>query len=444
MKRITLILLVLLTLILASITSPLTENSVEPEAIVISSPYPTAPPYGGIDGETYIKPEAEEVQADNEEPEELDEPEEIVVSSPFTITSPYDGVDWVSFGQFKASLHAHTTNSDGAHSPASVLEAHYRIGYDIVAITDHNYLTRDWVSVRNGLTQERFEEMTAGVGRDGRGMLQVTLTNEQSHHDHLNTFFTDYNSSPGNTLDNLRRSMQEAEDMGGISRLNHPGRYPPRGDIGGGNEQAVANSNSLEKVMKYVDLFMEFPSCVGMEIINRKDVETKTDRILWDNINEQAIPQGRFVWGFSEDDSHQNSEIGFSYNMFVLAENTLENFREAMFSGSFYSVARVAFREDVNNKNPDVPTPRITNIEVDRVTASIAISAENYERIEWITAGTETIHTGNTIYIEEHSDNIVVFIRANIIGPGGVAFTQPFGITYTHSLADSGEYRLIP
>jgi len=264
-------------------------------------------------------------------------------------------------------------------------------------------------------------------------MLHVPLTNEQSRHNHLNTFLADYNNSrqPGDALDNLRQSMQEVEEQGGISRLNHPGRYQPRGDVGEGNEQAVANSSSPEKVNKYVDLFMTYPSCVGIEIINGKDDESKTDRILWDNINGITIPQGRFVWGFSEDDSHRNNNIGFSYNIFIMTENTLENFRDTMHSGSFYSVAKVAFREGLNNTDLDVQTPRITNIEVDHIAASITISAEYCERIEWITEGTVTIHTGNTIYIEEHSDNIGVFIRANVIGPGGIAFTQPFGITCT-------------
>ena len=39
----------------------------------------------------------------------------------YTITNPYADVDW-SWDQYKTDLHTHTTASDGALSPLSVVE----------------------------------------------------------------------------------------------------------------------------------------------------------------------------------------------------------------------------------------------------------------------------------------------------------------------------------
>jgi predicted metal-dependent phosphoesterase TrpH len=42
---------------------------------------------------------------------------------------------------YRGNLHLHTTNSDGALSPAEAADAYRRAGYDFLAITDHWHLT---------------------------------------------------------------------------------------------------------------------------------------------------------------------------------------------------------------------------------------------------------------------------------------------------------------
>ena len=41
---------------------------------------------------------------------------------------------------YKASLHTHTTNSDGKMTPEEVKEWYKKLGYSIVAYTDHTYI----------------------------------------------------------------------------------------------------------------------------------------------------------------------------------------------------------------------------------------------------------------------------------------------------------------
>ena len=377
--------------------------------------------------------ETKELKETNENGEEEAEAEEPADNEPpppplsaYIITSPYADVDWASFGQYKAALHVHSSNSDGDDNLAAMIEEYYRNDYDILAITDHDYLTSDWVSARNGLTRERFNEIAAGSDRNGRGMLQIPHTNEQSAGEHLNTYFADYNnSSTGMTLE---KNIKAAQSLGGICRINNPGVYTG-GKIRG--EKGENASKDLEIINKYADLFMKYPACVGMEILIKKDSDTLHDRILWDNILKQTVPQGRYVWGFADDDAHRIDGIGYACNVFVMPENTLENFKDAMYSGSFYAVARASSsRREVGNSGVGTgPIPYIIAIEIDNeYNAAIAIAAANYTKIQWISDG-RVIAVGETLNIMAVRNRVGSYVRANIIGPGGIAYTQPFGIS---------------
>lgn len=361
--------------------------------------------------------------------------------------------------QFKAGLHVHTTNSDGSNSLSSVVETHYSRGYDILAITDHstyaNSMTRDWRTSPGGVASARFDVIASGSDRGGRAMLMIPNTIEQSYHEHLNTFFIDYRPTtfiapaddphfvshgrtmeyPGipeqYTLSNLERTIKEIDDQGGLSHINHPGRYT----LAGMSPFPTAPSNDPVQIKKYADLFLAYPSCVGMSIINKKDDESRNDRILWDNINRVTVAdptRPRLVWGLSNDDTHANADTDFSFNVMLMPELTLAAFREAMTSGSFYGVARIARREGVTTNTRESVTPVITDIEVS--STEIRVVAENYDRIEWVAAGTSALPAGEAVNPHEFSDT-GPFVRAVVIGAGGVAFTQPIRVRRMRSMA---------
>ena len=361
------------------------------------------------------------------------------------ITSPYSSVDWENFAQYKAALHVHTRNSDGASTLASVLENLYQKGYDIVAITEHTgidpgymgRLTTDWVdgNYGNGLTQNRYDEISRGDGRDGRGMQMIPLTAEQSARDHVNSYFANYDEPGWRSLADTLNNIQQA---GGLSILNHPGRHSGANSAGHG--VAGANiSNDPTQINKYVNLFMRYQSSVGMEIINKQDGESASDRILWDNVLKQTIPLGRNVWGFSNDDSHGLGDIGWSFNMFLMSENTLEYVRETMESGNFYAVAKVSKRELGVDFVGTGETPAIKNIAVDAANSTITLNPEHFNKIDWISEG-KVIATGETIDIA--NENVGVYVRANILGPGGIAFTQAIGTGHSVAASTDGQTTL--
>ncbi|TYQ17757.1 UNVERIFIED_CONTAM: putative metal-dependent phosphoesterases (PHP family) [Acetivibrio alkalicellulosi] len=341
----------------------------------------------------------------------------------YKILNPYESVNWINYGQYKASLHAHTTESDGAHSPKQTIEDHYRKGYDILAITDHDFISNAWNRTdrnpNNYLTTNRLNEINTGVGRNGRKMISIPFTNEQSMApEHLNTFWADFNNDIFATLES---NIANCENLGGISFICHPG--------GAGNvyfQNGQITSRGLEFLNNYINLFIKYPSCIGMEVLNKRYGNREDFRLFWDNILMQTMPE-RPVWGFSNDDSHAISEIGFNFNMMLMPENTVENIRFSMENGTFYAVALLAD----NILDIDFETwnlfPYIKDIEVNQTEKSITITAENYDIIEWV-ADNKIIATGNSINLKNYEDKVNSYVRAQLKGLGGVTFTQPFGI----------------
>ena len=342
----------------------------------------------------------------------------------YTITNPYETVNWSVYGQYKANYHSHTIESDGNNTPKNMIEDAYAKDFDIYVLSDHNFTgtTYDRIdrNIEDYITSERAAEINVGTDRAGRGMINIPYSNEQSKSDHVNTFWADFNNESGATLEG---NIAQCEELGGISHINHPGRYTGARSMS--FEDGAIRSSTPDVVGKYVDLFMKYSSCVGMEIINKKDGDSISDRILWDNILMNTMPN-RPVWGFSNDDNHSIPATGFSFNMMLMTENTEEAVRYSMENGTFYAVALVSKRELGVDFVASGPFPVINNITVDQDEDTITITGENYDLIEWV-ADNEIIATGNSIDLNNYEGKVNNYIRAQLKGPGGISFTQPFG-----------------
>ncbi|MCL2638811.1 MAG: hypothetical protein FWD48_10640, partial [Oscillospiraceae bacterium] len=371
----------------------------------------------------------------------------------YTITSPYDDIDWDTINQFKSANHVHTTSSDGSNTTIQVAEDHYNKGYHIVTYTDHTRLNATPDTPRTGgsgvetatlLTTARIAEMEAGLGRDGAaGMLFIPHTTENdnprinvggvlgSHH--TNSYWsTAVPTAPGT---NAREAYQAITNAGGIIRINHPGRYTLAHTMANWRA-AFAISNNPAMYTPYVELYNEFPALIGMEIINKKDGESYGDRPLWDNILQMTAPNGRFVWGFSDDDSHANADIGFSYNLMLMTELSQAQARYAMESGAFFAVTRVDRQLGINptrgtiNFDHSQPVPTINEIKVDG--NKITIDAEDTSRIIWIADGVHIVDTtyaaGKTIDLADHQLSVYSYVRATLVSDTGVLYTQPFHV----------------
>ena len=356
----------------------------------------------------------------------------------YYVINPYENVDWDLYGQYKANFHTHSTNSDGINSVRDMVEKYYAMGYDILGITDHNFLSLNWNAIGfSSITAKRLNEISTGLGRSGNPMISIDYSAEQSSVEHINTFWASFI----NTYDDMQTDViLKCESLGGISHINHPSRYT--GGYAADDKISAAASNNITNIKKYTNIFLEYSSCVGMEIISKLDSDSKGDRILWDNILERTTPHDRFVWGFAGDDAHSREAAGYAWNVMLMPELNQAETRTAMENGAFYAVSRVSRFDGINRYYPDgveicdegnestlyllgQSAPGISRIEV--IGSTIAISGTDYDTIEWIADGA-FIAVGETIELNDYLRYIGSYVRAQLKSETGIAFTQPFGI----------------
>ncbi len=384
----------------------------------------------------------------------------------YTIISPYEDVVWSgdnAWGAYKGTLHSHTTYSDADVDLPSMVKEYYNQGYDFLANSDHGVTGVEWnkepakvalytyqkllgnkVEV---LTDEEYSGIISGSYPlyDGtarnKGMTCVTGANELGFitltKSHVNGYFLP--SNVGNAWDGGENGYETAvafiEQNGGLSHINHPGDWLETNK----NPNAV---NDPANIKYFGDILLKYPSCLGTEVFNERNGTTGYDRILWDNLLMYCLPYGKNVIGFSNTDAHFFSTVDSSYSIFMMEENTQENIKETMQSGSFFAVTRKLRGNDfeigpkesfdvINNKDYDVPM--FTLLETNGHT--ITSAAENASEIQWIANGKvimkKDIAEGETVTLDldqiEGAEDFL-YVRAELKGDGGMCISQAFVI----------------
>ncbi len=326
----------------------------------------------------------------------------LVAAAQTLVFNPYEGLDWNATQQ-KANLHTHTTQSDGAMPPARVIDEYHERGYDILALTDHNLCTYPWQD----------------YGRDPSALNMLAISgNELSRHHHTGSLFceletdeTDHNAA-----------LNEVAAQGGLAILYHPGRYwRPAGDA----PEAVP-ADVLER---YAGLFSRHGHLVGMEIINQGN-RYPHDRLLWDALLGEMMPD-RPVHAFCDDDMHGTGTLGRDWTVFPLQALTEQTVREALQAGAFYS-ASVSTHPKAERSVEGTPVidhivhdPEIGVLSVYASVGGEPVEAAGYR---WVSEG-EALHVGPELQYQEE-DGIGSYVRVEIVGPGGTAFTNAFGFAH--------------
>ncbi len=302
-------------------------------------------------------------------------------NSKWEIDNPYAKVNWSQYRQIKANLHTHTTESDGRMSPAEVIDEYHSLGYKVLSLTDHNKVTWPWEDY------DRIPDRLEMVAIQG---------SEPSRHHHITASFCEVPGARSET-----ETLAQVRKQRGVAVMAHPGRYK-------------------WSVEDYVALYREWNELIGMEIFNQGD-RYPGDRQTWDKVLKNLMPEGRPVWGFSNDDMHKDSQLGRNWNVLLLPELSLGAVRIAIENGVFFFVY-------APERNRGMPPPHIHSIKVDSQKGIIWIKATNYGRIEWISGG-NNIHEGEMIDISTKTD-VHGYIRAVIYSQDGNSLigTQPFRI----------------
>jgi hypothetical protein len=401
--------------------------------------------------------------------------------------NPYEGVNWETYGKHKAAFHVHSTYSDGTNTADSMLITHYDRDFSIVTMTDHGTFTEDWdIEPRKGatdegnlagyysskgtryLSNEQKKQINDGTQESSSrsptlgGMIGLKCTSELLAWTYMYTV-DDPHIDVGHSFsagacfsysgkDSITKVLKASTAAGGINYIHHPGRY-----TGGGYEKDSAAGATISNNQTYIDKYVKIlkeTSALGMEIMNKLDNESKSDRVFYDNILKALAPEKRNVWAFSSDDSHSQDEIGYSFNVMLLPELTQAATIESMKKGAFYAVARVDRREGIHIRTPagketpnrgepatlvwlNQPVPNIKKIEVNKESGIITITGEDYDIIEWIADGVKIlsenrIPAGNTLNLNDskYTGKIGRYVRAHLKSSTGIAYTQPF---YVHN-----------
>ena len=332
---------------------------------------------------------------------------------------PYAEVDWSRAQRCKANLHAHTTCSDGALSPAEVIDAYAARGYDALAITDHDTYGNDsgtgaatWPWTAHGRDPERLG-MLAVRGTEFTGdPAAATIP-------HLTSWFSDL-WQPDDPFDDRNEDLDwilEALDRrGAISAWAHPTRGGEM-RVHGGDPRWFVERHRAHRHLRGFEVYS------GTGRRSAVDSSALYDRVLT-LLRRRGVEVP--VWANAADDSHAATEIGFDYHVHLLAERSVPALRDSLERGA-YLVVQDPQGNRLERHLDDVEgfwtaAPAVTHIAVGA--ASILIDGERYERIEWISDG-EVVHTGDRLPLD--TAGLGGYVRAVLHGDAGArTLTQPF------------------
>lgn len=222
----------------------------------------------------------------------------------------------------KGNTHTHTTESDGKHDLQEVVRHYRALGFDFLAVTDHNRVTSFDGVETDGLLLIPGAENSARLGR---------------HHIHVNglgTSRSDGIPEGGRLSERVTRSIAAIEDQGGLAILNHP-----------------TMSLYLPKQIR--------------EVPNVRFVEVHNQNFMWDDYDEwfwsRLLSDGKHVYGIAADDFHVKSWRSNGAFIMVCANSpTVDGVLAAMHAGNFY--ASTGIRLELVRNDPEAVSVRIASV----------------------------------------------------------------------------------
>ncbi|MCX7862042.1 MAG: CehA/McbA family metallohydrolase [Bacteroidales bacterium] len=311
----------------------------------------------------------------------------------------------VIYGQgryYKAQMHCHSTNSDGSYTPVALVNKYKAAGYEIMMITDHNFLT-DSVYVP--------------------GVLCIP-SEEITFKRHMNGFFLKRKIQPTPEF-TCQQAIDSVISQGGLIQLNHycPGPF---------------TDDDWEVDAPEIISFQNGPHMLEIWNTGTEGVQTHDDKSIWDAV----LTAGKVVWGSATDDFHpsvlESLEFNKGWNMIWLDTLTKEAVYDALLNGRFYASTGVIINEFMVNDYGTYKT--------------VSVSSSNATKIKFWGPNHVVLQENNgnsaSFILQNHSYVRVELIKEGFLGTGTTyAWTQPVflqnptGIEETNDIA---EFKIYP
>lgn len=301
---------------------------------------------------------------------------------------------------------------------------------------------------------------------DGHAMLHVPFGNEQNptsfNNAHVNTWFVDYGNGMLGGTSNYRDVISAVDDLGGLSVINHPGEYTNARDEDN-REDAYNMDDAVYNyyISKFADLLMNYDTCIGIDINSKGDSRTRFDRKLWDQLLMMCVPNGRNVYAIATTDAHNLGIVDSGYTIMLMENNTSADLHDCMANGQFFAASKyVGCQEELNEiyagliglgtpealefaevikacidsgekyyAGEEAVQPVINYVVVDDTADTISIDVTETVYTRWISNG-KVIAEGNSIDLDDYSDVIGNYVRAEMYGTSGVVYSQAFTLEY--------------
>lgn len=287
------------------------------------------------------------------------------------IDHPYRGIAkgrWL-----RGNLHTHTTNSDGSNRPQKVIDRYARLGYDFLAISDHDIRT-------SGSDYRKW---------NARGMTLMPGNEVSANGPHILHVGADSHVKP---VPRRQEVINQIAAGKGLAVVAHP------------NWMAAFDGTTIAQMQEWIGYH-------GLEIYNGL-IGRLAGSPYCTNKWDLLLSQGRRLWGFAHDDSHADEDVGRGWNMVYVKQRTAGAILEAITAGRFYASTGVV----------------ITSIDVrgNRIT----IVTENASRIVAISDSGRRKAVVDDRRIAFDVPEGVKYIRFECWGNGErFAWTQPFFIS---------------
>ena len=304
---------------------------------------------------------------------------------------------------------------------------------------------------------------------------------------HVNSWFVDYQDNSINDYVDAIRGVNKA---GGICVINHPGEYTKaKEDLTSDIAYNESNWAYRYYINKFYGLIQRYPACIGIDMNSKGDSRTRYDRELWDILLERATAGGKNIYAIASSDAHQSDKINTGYVRLLMNDLNSAEARKALESGAFFAASfcngnqkeleniaeylqkyygdselltkvnavvtemqqRVA---DVESGKADADSGPagplrlvddegyfheqdtfITSVAVDDTEDTITLTTDNALLVRWIADGeviavTKADEGTSTIDLDDYSDKLGTYVRAEAFGEGGTIYTQAFVLSY--------------